>query len=121
MKKIIILIAFILFLIQLTSLQKVGATLLATTRVAPGLSRPVFVTSPPGDTARLFIVEQQTARIKILTGGSILPTSYLDINDLVIDTGNERGLLGLAFHPDYANNGYFFVDYVDNSGNTVIA
>jgi glucose/arabinose dehydrogenase len=121
MKKIIILIAFILFLIQLTSLQKVGATLLATTRVASSLSRPVFVTSPPGDTARLFIVEQQTARIKILTGGSILPTSYLDINDLVIDTGNERGLLGLAFHPDYANNGYFFVDYVDNSGNTVIA
>ena len=120
MKKIIA-IVFVLFLMQSTSLQKVGATVLATTRVAFGLSRPVFVTSPPGDTARLFIVEQQTARIKILTGGSILPTPYLDINDLVIDTGNERGLLGLVFHPNYASNGYFFVDYVDNSGNTVIA
>ena len=121
MKKMTTLIAITLFLMQWTSWQDARAAALKTTRVASGLSRPLFVTSPPGDTARLFIVEQHTARIKILTGGSILPTPFLDINDLVINTGNERGLLGLAFHPNYASNGFFFVNYVDNSGNTVIA
>lgn len=121
MKKITAFIFIALFLMLLTPRQNVKATILKTTRVASALSRPLFVTSPPGDTARLFIVEQFTAKIKILTGGSILPVPFLDIDDLVINTGNERGLLGLAFHPNYASNGYFYVNYIDNSGNTVIA
>ena len=94
---------------------------LQTERIASGLSRPVFVTAPPGDTLRLFIVEQFSAQIKMMKGDVLLATPFLDINDLVIDNGNERGLLGLAFHPDYALNGYLFVNYTDNSGNTVIA
>ena len=94
---------------------------LLTERVASGLSRPVFVTAPPGDTLRLFIVEQFSARIKIRKGDVVLATPFLDINDLVIDSGNERGLLGLAFHPDYVLNGYLFVNYTDNAGNSVIA
>jgi glucose/arabinose dehydrogenase len=89
--------------------------------IASGLSRPVFITAPPGDTLRLFIVEQFSAQIKVVKGGVLLTTPFLDINDLVIDSGNERGLLGLAFHPDYALNGYLFVNYTDNSGNSVIA
>lgn len=121
MRKIGVLGAMITFVIVSALCQKSNAAVLKTIRVASGLSRPVFVTSPPGDTARLFIVEQQTAKIKILTGGIVLPTPFLNIDDLVINGGNEQGLLGLAFHPSYASNGYFYVNYNDNSGNTVIA
>jgi glucose/arabinose dehydrogenase len=98
-----------------------SATQLFTERVASGLSRPVFVSSPPGDTARLFIVEQHVGRIKILTGGVVLGMPFLDVGHLITSSGNEQGLLGLAFHPNYASNGYFFINYTDNSEATVIA
>jgi len=94
--------------------------LLTTERVASGLSAPLFVTSPPGDYDRLFIVEQNTARIRILKNGSLLAIPFLDIGALA-SQGGEQGLLGLAFHPDYANNGLFFVNYTDNAGSTVVA
>ena len=69
---------------------------------------------------RLFIVEQ-AGRIKILNSdATINPTPFLNITSL-ISSGGERGLLGLAFHPDYANNGYFFVHYSNTSGDTQIA
>ncbi len=98
-------------------------TPLTTELVASGFSNPLLAVSPPGDTERLFVVEQYTGRVRILNlgDGSINATPFLDINPLVIDSGNERGFLGLTFHPDYANNRYFFVHYNDNSGNTVIA
>lgn len=88
-----------------------------TARVASGLSFPVFATAPPGDTSRLFIVEQGangTARIRILdlSTDTLLTTPFLTISG--IDAGGERGLLGLAFHPNYATNGYFYV-YVSDS------
>jgi glucose/arabinose dehydrogenase len=82
---------------------------------------PLYVTSPPGDTQRLFIVEQVTAQIKILQNGVVLATPFLDLNSLVINNGGEQGLLGLAFHPNYAANGYFYVNYTANSGNSVTA
>jgi len=93
---------------------------LTTVRVANGLSAPLFAISPPGDSERLVIVEQNSAQIKILKNGSILPTPFIDL-DSKAGSGGEQGLLGLAFHPDYPNNGFFFVDYTDNSGDTVIA
>lgn len=91
---------------------------MTTTRVASGLSLPVFATSPPGDTRRLFIVEQGTngtANIKILDlqTNTVLSTPFLTITGL--STGGERGLLGLAFHPDYASNGFFYV-YLSDTG-----
>jgi glucose/arabinose dehydrogenase len=94
-----------------------------TQRIAAGLSRPTFMTAPPGDQDRLFIVEQWTARIKIyhFSSGQVNPSAFLDINDRVIGTGNERGLLGLAFHPDFARNRWFFVYYINNSGNSVVS
>lgn len=92
----------------------VGANVLATVRVASGLSGPLFATAPPGDTQRLFIAEFNTGRIKILKNGSILGTPFLDIGSLVTDNTNF-GLLGLTFHPNYASNGYLYVQYVDNS------
>ncbi|MDO8631111.1 MAG: PQQ-dependent sugar dehydrogenase [Phycisphaerales bacterium] len=90
-----------------------------TERVANGLSNPLFVTHVPGVYDRIFIVEQ-CGLIKILTGGSVLPTPFLNISSKTT-CGGEQGLLGLAFHPDYASNGQFFVDYTDLSGTTTIA
>ena len=92
-----------------------------TTLVADGLERPNLVTAPPWD-LRLFIVEQRGV-IRILEGGELLETPFLDIDDLVVDIGgfDERGLLGLAFHPDYDNNGQFFVYYTNNESNSVVA
>ena len=83
---------------------------LALQQVAAGLSRPVLVASPPGD-PRLFIVEQG-GDIEIISGGSVLPTPFLDLG---VTTGGERGLLGLAFHPQYASNGKFYVNYTINN------
>lgn len=80
------------------------------TRVANNLNRPVFAVSPPGDTDRLFIAEQHTGAIRILdlNTGQLNATAFLDMSGL--STGNEQGLLGLAFHPDYAQNGQFYVN-----------
>jgi len=93
---------------------------LKTTRIITGLSRPVLAVAPKGDTERLFIVEQWTGRIRLYKNGTLLGTPFLDINPIVIGSGNERGFLGLAFHPDYASNGRFYVSYDDNSGRSMI-
>jgi len=85
----------------------------------PTFSDPIGIKNA-GD-SRLFIVEKP-GRIKILNAdGSVNASPFLDITSLVIDTGSERGLLGLAFHPNYSSNGYFYVNYINNSGNTVIS
>lgn len=75
-----------------------------------GLSRPVFVCSPPGDSNRLFIVEQHVSRIRVYdrTAGALLPTAFLTITG--VRRGGEQGLLGLAFHPGFATNGYFYIN-----------
>lgn len=86
-----------------TSSAQIGTQL-----VVSGLDYPVLVTSPPGD-ARLFIV-QQNGIIRIVQAGSLLPTPFLDISSIVTFAG-EQGLLGMAFHPDYATNGFFYVIY----------
>ena len=96
---------------------------LTTERVASGLARPVVVTAPPGDFDRVFIVEQRsgsTGRIRILqlADNTLLPTPFLSIPGLA--TGSEQGLLGLAFHPNYAANGYFYVNYTISGGTTYI-
>lgn len=93
---------------------------LTTVKVAGGFSQPLYLTSPVGDSSRLFIVEQSTGTIKIIKNGVVLATPFLNI-DPKVGSGGERGLLGLAFHPNYASNGYFYVNYTDNSGNTVVA
>ena len=91
----------------LTASTAVSATTLSTELVMDGFSEPVFLTSPPGDTTRLFIVEKG-GTIKIIKNGALLPQAFLDISGQ-ISSYSERGLLGLAFHPDYAENGYFYV------------
>jgi glucose/arabinose dehydrogenase len=84
-----------------------------------GFTSPVDI-SHAGD-ERLFVVEKR-GRIKIIDGdGNLMPNLFLDIDPIVTTNSNEQGLLGLAFHPDYQNNGYFFVNYTNNSGTTVVS
>ena len=81
--------------------------------VATGLTAPVGVTHAGDGSGRLFIVEQ-SGQIKIVENGVLLPAPFLDISDKLPDLGmffDERGLLGLAFHPDYENNGRFFLRF----------
>jgi glucose/arabinose dehydrogenase len=67
-------------------------------------------------------VVEQDGIIKIVNSdGTVETTNFLDIDNIVGSIGNEQGLLGLAFHPDFATNGYFFVNYTNNSGDTVIS
>ena len=88
-------------------------------QVATGLDFPLFLTAPPGDNSRLFIVEKD-GRIRLVKNGILLGTPFLDISNKV-STGSEQGLLGLAFHPDYASNGRFVVNYTNPSGDTRVS
>lgn len=77
--------------------------------IASGLVHPVQVTHAGDGSDRLFVVEQP-GRIRVIKTGALLTTPYLDITALTDDVG-EQGLLGVAFHPQYASNGYFYVNY----------
>ncbi len=81
-----------------------------------GLSEPVDLQAAPGDTSRLFIVEK-TGTIRIFQGDTLVSRPFLDISSRV-SNGSEQGLLGLAFHPRFATNRKFYVDYTDGSGDT---
>ncbi|MGE5277670.1 MAG: PQQ-dependent sugar dehydrogenase [Acidobacteriota bacterium] len=85
--------------------------------VTSGLG-PITAITNAGD-ARLFVT-LQNGRVRILTGGQALPVPFLDVSALVSCCG-ERGLLSVAFHPSYAQNRFFFVDYTNTAGDTVIA
>lgn len=101
------------------SIQYAAATPLALglQEVASGLNMPIFLTAPPGD-SRLFILER-AGRIRVVQNGILLATPYLDISALTTTSG-ERGLLSMAFHPQYASNGYFFLYYTNLAGDIVI-
>jgi glucose/arabinose dehydrogenase len=77
---------------------------------------PTYVTGAPGFPKLLFVVEQP-GRVEVMRGGHRLGRPFLDINGLVDDDGGERGLLSIAFPPDYAQSGSFYVYYTDNGGN----
>ena len=99
-----------------------GAQGVTTTRIAAGLSDPLWAGAPVGD-SRIFVAEQTTGRIRIIdSNGTLLPTPFLNIGSK-ISAGGERGLLGVAFHPNYASNGLFFVNYTGQNptGRTVVA
>ncbi len=86
-----------------------------TERIVTGTSRPVFLTAPAGDNQRIFVAEQHTGKINIYDRDSgAMAGEFLDLDGLA--TGNEQGLLGLAFDPDYANNGYLYVNVTTTAG-----
>jgi glucose/arabinose dehydrogenase len=78
--------------------------------------QPVYVTAPPGDRHRVFVVER-TGRIRVIRDGRKLATPFLDVRNQV-SSGGERGLLSMAFAPDYAISRRFYVDYTDRNGDT---
>ncbi len=88
--------------------------------VTEGLEHPLFLTQAGDGSGRLFVVEEP-GRIRALEGHALLPIPFLDIIKQVL-SGGERGLLGLAFHPDYRHNGRFFLNYTRKpDGATVLA
>jgi glucose/arabinose dehydrogenase len=83
--------------------------------VVSGLVKPLDLTSPPDGSGRLFILEQPGI-IRVFQDGSLLAEPFLDIQQKALSSGSEQGLLGLAFHPDYAQNGFFFINYTSRDG-----
>ena len=101
---------YVLFFISVLFTTLSDAQVISLTPYASGFNNPIDIEYAPGD-SRMYVV-QQRGRIRIVnSNGTIAPTDFLNISSLVSASGSERGLLGLAFHPDYVNNGYFFVNY----------
>ncbi|MHC5111325.1 MAG: PQQ-dependent sugar dehydrogenase [Planctomycetota bacterium] len=99
-----------------------GTTPMTTELIASGLQRPVGMDVPQGDYSRIFVIEK-AGRVRVIQDGVLLGTPFLDINSLVgggTSEFNEQGLLGIALHPDYLNNGYMYLNYTNNSGNTTL-
>jgi glucose/arabinose dehydrogenase len=84
--------------------------------VARGFDEPTDVAAAPGEAGRLYVVEQP-GTIRVSQNGKVLASPFLDIRDLV-SSGGERGLLSVAFSPDYEKNRLFYVDYTDTNGDT---
>ncbi len=92
-----------------------------TTVLVANIGFPVFLTHAPGDFNRLFVVGK-LGRISIIKDGAVLDDPFLNLTNLVLSVGNEQGLLGLAFHPDFETNGFFYVNYTRTpDGDTVVA
>jgi len=95
------------------------------TQIADGFARPLLVTHAGDGSNRLFVVEQG-GNIYVIENGKRLETPFLDVSDSISPEAygagySERGLLGLAFHPQYAENGRFFINYTDLAGTTILA
>lgn len=91
--------------------------------IADGFKKPIFVTSHPKDANMLYVVEQ-AGSIKIINNGKVVDRPFLNIDEQVVNPsrpGDERGLLGFAFHPEHARNGKFYVNYMNNDGYTIVS
>ena len=102
-----------------TGVPTVSGTSLRSERVVAGLANPTYLTAPPLDPSRLFVTEQHGV-VQVVKNGGLLRAPFLDISTKIACC-DERGLLGLAFHPDYESNGRLFVNYTNTAGDTVIA
>ena len=112
-------ISFILFIQFLFA----GELKLSSFKIADGFSKPVYICQPPGDNERLFVLEQKGV-VKMIKNGKKVRKPFADIRDRVhnpVIPGDERGLLGLAFHPDYQSNGFVFMNYIDEDDHTIIS
>ncbi len=87
--------------------------------VADGLDQPVYLTHAGDGSGRMFVVEQ-AGRVRVLREAGVATTPFLDISGIV-RSGGERGLLSVAFHPAYSRNGFFYLNYTDRDGDTVVA
>jgi glucose/arabinose dehydrogenase len=125
MKKILFGISLLsIVLMTISGVLAQGGPAPLTIRLQPflsGLSLPVYITSAKDGTKRLFVI-QQRGLIRVVQPGSNTATTFMDMTAKVSSSGNERGLLGLAFHPQFATNSFFFVNYTRQSdGATIVA
>ncbi len=88
--------------------------------IAEGLDRPLFLTGPSALSDQLYIV-QQSGVIRLLSGGELQEEPFLDLTETMGSSSGEMGLLGMALHPDYLLNGFFFVHYTNDDGNSTFA
>jgi len=109
----------LLFLVCISYLFSYSQNSIALTQIATGFKRPADIENC-GD-SRLFVVQQTGQIIIIDSNGQKRSQPFLDISDRILSSGNEQGLLGLAFDPDYINNGYFYVNYTNKDGSTQIS
>ena len=113
--------AVVAALIALCAALDVGAAGIDAQPFLAGLAAPLLVTSARDGSHRLFVVEQG-GTIKVLQPGGTTPTVFLALSSTKVLSGGEQGLLGLAFHPEYASNGRFFLNYTRQpDGATVVA
>ena len=103
-----------------TTAAGTGSTGIALQMVNDQLTSPVFATHAGDGSGRLFVIEK-TGTIAILKDGQRTAAPFLDISSLITDNGSEQGLLGLAFHPKYSENGIFFVYYTASNGDNTLA
>ena len=108
-----LLVPFVLALFVLVGFARPARGDITLLPLVSGLASPVDIANAGDNSGRLFIVEQ-SGRIRIIQNGTLLATPFLDIQSVVL-AGGERGLLGLAFHPQYASNGRFFVFYTSRA------
>jgi glucose/arabinose dehydrogenase len=111
------------FLFLLTALA--AAQPLYTTRVGDGFNQPTFATAAPGDPGTLYVLEKTGAVRALDTAtGAVAEAPFLNLNTVpgatFLSAGSEQGLLGLAFHPDFRSDGYFYVDYTAGTGNGAV-
>src|SRR5205085_2757090 len=99
----------LLFSLGITLIASSAAAQLQSQVVASGLSLPVALVQDPTLSDTQYVV-QQGGRIRVLQSGSVLATDFLDLRSSIV-SGGEQGLLGLAFAPDYASSGRFFVNF----------
>jgi glucose/arabinose dehydrogenase len=111
-------IAFIAAMLVLAGVGR-AQTPLRSRVYASGFTLPVGFVQDPTDRDVQYVVEQG-GRIRVVRNGVVLPTDFLDLS-ATVSKGGERGLLGLAFAPNYATSGRFFVNFTDLAGNTVVA
>lgn len=110
----VLLLTAVPFLFSLNSTAQITPVLIFNPVVSSGLNSPVDVVNAGDGTNRLFIVNQG-GTVRIVSGGVLVPGNFLDIPDS-ISSGGERGLLSIAFHPNFSSNRYFFVYYTNTAG-----
>ena len=88
--------------------------------IVDGLNKPLDMATPTDGSGRILILEQ-AGTIRVAQNGALLPGVFLDITDRVGSRESEQGLLGIALHPDFGSNGFFYINYTDKNGDTVIA
>lgn len=119
-RSILVLLFILAFMLQMLTLmaQTQPAPSIALTEFCTGFTTPIVIANC-GD-SRLFIGQKNGYIYIVDKNGNKLTTPFLDIDAIVGSTGNEQGLLGICFHPKYISNGYFYVYFTDNNGNTKV-